>query len=256
VYFCSVDDTSISTVHASNESKKRCAERDDDVEEPGPSKRHKTDLRLMKGEQKCTYCKHHLCKELFVLDDMECDACVRKQITKRMFFPRTKTSINNTFITHRIPAGDDAIDSIPYFRSVTEEIVTTLIHALHLHTSIHWLLGVITIFEREIDGVLQETRFEFNSNQQVLLRQDQIDDQVESTIARLIAAIIEIKERESGFVFKRVFQTTVRLGRFNPLGGHLLSSSVHVQRCTVYSCQTVKKKSTAKGIKTSYVKNT
>jgi len=217
---CSLGGASTSIVHATNESNKRCAERDvDDDDEPGPSKRQKTDIRLRKGEQKCTYCKRHLCKDLFVLDDKECDACVRKQITKRKFFPRTKTSINNTFLTHRILAGDDAIDSIPYFRSITEEIVTTLNHALHLHTSIRWLLGVTTIFEREIDGVLQETRFEFSSNQQVLLRTDQIDDQVESAIARLITLIIEMGERESGFVFKRVFQSTVRLGRFNPLGG-------------------------------------
>src|SRR5437867_13023448 len=48
-----------------------------------------------------------------------------------------------------------------------------------------------------------------------------IGDQVESAISRLLALILEMSERESDFVFKTVFSTTIELARYNPAGGSM-----------------------------------
>src|SRR5206468_10705328 len=48
---------------------------------------------------------------------------------------------------------------------------------------------------------------------------DEIEQQVEAAISRLLALILEMSERESDFVFKSVFATTIRLAHYNPIGG-------------------------------------
>ena len=93
-------------------------------------------------------------------------------------------------------AGADAIDPIVYFRTVIGEIASTLNNGLELHTCIRWILGATVIFERIIKGEEQETRFEFNSEQQILLRPDETEQQVEAAISRLLALILEMSERE------------------------------------------------------------
>src|SRR5207249_3228451 len=98
-------------------------------------------------------------------------------------------------------------------------ITSTLHNGLELHTCIRWILGATVIFERIIEGEEQETRFEFNSEQQILLIPDEIEQQVEAAISRLLALILEMSERESDFVFKSVFATTIRLAHYNPIGG-------------------------------------
>src|ERR1700759_1006133 len=80
-------------------------------------------------------------------------------------------------------------------------------------------MGLIGQSKKTIEENLQKTRFDFNSDEQVLLRPDEIVGQVEAAMNRLLALILEMSERESDFVFKRVHSTTVRLGRYNPVGG-------------------------------------
>jgi len=106
-----------------------------------------------------------------------------------------------------------------YFRSVRDELRQTLQDGVDLHTSFRWLLSASVVFERTVEDISQETRFDFYSGEQILLRVDQIDEQVESAVDRLLTQIQEISERESNFVFKRVFSSTVRLARYNPIGG-------------------------------------
>ncbi len=88
-----------------------------------------------------------------------------------------------------------------------------------LHTSFRWVLSSTVIFEREVEGEIQETRFDFYSNEQILLRPDQIDEQIESAISCLLTHIQDMGEKESNFVFKRIHSLTVRLARYNPVGG-------------------------------------
>ena len=74
-------------------------------------------------------------------------------------------------------------------------------------------------FERTVDGVLQETKFEFNSREQILLRAEDAEEQVKRAIARLLVLIQEMTERESDLVVKQVYCTTLRRTKYNPLGG-------------------------------------
>ena len=171
-----------------------------------------TDARL------CRCCKRHLRKDLFNLGSDRCFACVRKGECLRKY-KRYDTSINGTFLRHRIIAGLNAVDPIIYFQSIVREIVETLQHGLELHASFRWVLSASVIFERTVEDNLQETRFDFNSDEQVLLRADQIGGQVETAMNRLLALLLEMSERDSDFVFKRVYFTTVRLARYNPIGG-------------------------------------
>src|SRR5437867_12524857 len=173
---------------------------------------------------RCLKCGRRLGHNLFVHSPDKCNACITKEGKSNVFFPRSQRSqrsVNNTFISREILAGNDAIDSIVYYRSVAGEIASVVGQGLEVHVSTRWILRTTVIFERMVDDILQETRFNFQSEPQILLRPDQVGDQVESAISRLLALILEMSERESDFVFKTVFSTTIQLARHNPAGGSM-----------------------------------
>src|SRR3989442_865234 len=173
---------------------------------------------------RCAGCGRRLGHHLFVHSPDKCNACITKEGKGNVFFPRnqrSQRSVNNTFISREILAGNDAIDPIVYYRSVAGEIASVVGQGLEVHSSSRWILRTTVIFERMVDDILQETRFNFQSDAQILLRPDQIGDQVESAISRLLALILEMSERESDFVFKTVFSTTIELARYNPAGGSM-----------------------------------
>ena len=74
---------------------------------------------------------------------------------------------------------------------------------VEMHTSFRWLLSASIIFERTVEDISQETRFDFYSREQILSRADQIDEQIESAINRLLTQIQEMSERESNFCFQK-----------------------------------------------------
>src|SRR3989442_5908716 len=173
---------------------------------------------------RCAGFSRRLGRHLFVYDPEKCNACIKKDGKANVFFPRSqrnRRSVNNTFISREILAGNDAIDPIVYYRSVAGEIASIVGQGLEVHTSSRWILRTTVIFERMVDDILQETRFNLQSDPQILLRPDQVRDQVESAISRLLALILEMSERESDFVFKTVFSTTIQLARHNPAGGSM-----------------------------------
>src|SRR5437867_730548 len=173
---------------------------------------------------RCLKCGRRLGHNLFVHSPDKCNACIIKEGKSNVFFPRSQRSqrsVNNTFISREILAGNDAIDPIVYYRSVAGDIASIVGQGLEVHVSTRWILRTTVIFERMVDDILQETRFNFQSDAQILLRPDQIGDQVESAISRLLALILEMSERESDFVFKTVFSTTIELARYNPAGGSM-----------------------------------
>src|ERR1700759_1764752 len=133
-----------------------------------------SDVRL------CRCCKRHLRKGLFNLSSNRCHACIRKGQCLRKY-KRYDTSINGTFLRHRIVAGEDSGDPIIYFQSIVREIVETLQHGLELHSCFRWVLSASVIFERTVEENLQETRFDFNSDEQILLRADQIGGHLHAT---------------------------------------------------------------------------
>ena len=132
---------------------------------------------------------------------------------------RYTSSVNNTFIKRTVLAGEDAIDASIYLSSMSPEIRRVLEDGVEMHTSFRWLLSSTVIFERDVEGEAQETHFDFYSNEQVLLCPDQIDEQIESAISRLLVQIQEMGEKESNLVFKRIFKLIIRLARYNPIGG-------------------------------------
>src|SRR6267154_1507437 len=171
---------------------------------------------------RCKECKRRLGVHLFVYADDLCNACHKRNKKANSFFPRNRhnqRSVNNTFIPHEIRAGADAIDPIIYYRSVAGEIASVVSRGLDVHSSTRWILRTTVIFERMVDDILQETRFNFQSLPQILLRADQIEDQVESAVSRLLSLNLEMADRESDFVFKTVFSTTILLAKYNPAGG-------------------------------------
>src|SRR5437868_2552851 len=85
----------------------------------------------------CGFCTRTLRSRLFQLDPGYCNACVRKRgavanLPRGMY----KTSVNNTFLTHKILAGSEVIDHIAYYQSISKLIPSILRQAQHIHTSI------------------------------------------------------------------------------------------------------------------------
>jgi len=119
----------------------------------------------------------------------------------------------------RTLAGNETIDAYEYFRQASPEIREMLENGVELHTCFRWLLSASVVYERMVEDISQETRFEFYSGEQIILRVDEIDEQLEIAISRLLTKILEMSERESNFVFKRVYSSTIRLARYNPIGG-------------------------------------
>src|SRR5207248_5690327 len=169
---------------------------------------------------RCAYCTRILRSGLFESGSSYCNTCVRKRgVINSLPRGMYKTSVNNTFITRRILADSGAVDPLPYFQSLTPEIRRSLVDGIALHSTFRWTLETVVIFERPVEGILTETRFEFRSNSAILLRHDEIDSQIDQAIDRLVALITDMEERESDFVFKRVFSTLIRIARYNPVGG-------------------------------------
>src|SRR6267154_531441 len=165
--------------------------------------------------RKCKDCKRHLRAGLFNLNSDRCFACIRKRNIVRKY-KSFKSSVNNTFL---IPAGEDAIDPLQHLQSVDGEIRETLRRGVEVHSSCRWVLSANTVFERTVEDISQETNFNFSSNEQILLRVDQIPEQVESAVSQLLSLVQEMTERESNFIFKKIFSVTVRFARFHPIGG-------------------------------------
>ena len=169
---------------------------------------------------RCAYCTRILRSGLFESGSSYCNTCVRKRgVMNSMPRGMYKTSINNTLITRRILADSGAVDPLPYFQSLTPEIRRSLVDGIALHSTFRWTLETVVIFERTVEGILTETRFEFRSDSAILLHPDEIDSQIDQAIDRLVALIADMGERESDFVFKRVFSTLIRISRYNPVGG-------------------------------------
>src|SRR3989442_708761 len=155
---------------------------------------------------------------LFNLGSDRCFACVRKSECPRKWRRYTRSSVNNTFLSRRTLAGAEAVDPSTYLNSIYGDIREMLEDGIEIHTSFRWLLSASVVFERTVEDIFQETRFDFYSREQILSRADQIDEQIESAISRLLTQIHEMAQRESNFVFQRVFSSTVRLARYNPIG--------------------------------------
>src|SRR6267154_661000 len=168
--------------------------------------------------RKCRDCKRHLRAGLFNLNSDRCFACIRKRNVVRKY-KSFKSSVNNTFLVRHIPAGEDAIDPLQHLHSVDGEIRETLRRGVEIHTSCRWVLSSNVVFERTVEDISQETRFQFSSYEHILLRADEIPEQVESAVTQLLSLVQEMTERESNFIFKKIFSVTVRLARFHPIGG-------------------------------------
>src|ERR1700759_4438973 len=106
----------------------------------------------------CICCGHILRTALFNLGSTRCFACIRKGKILRKF-KRYDTSVKGTFLRHRIVAGEDAVDPLIYFKTIVNEIAGTLQHGLELHSCYRWVLSASVIFERTVEGNLQETKF-------------------------------------------------------------------------------------------------
>ena len=108
---------------------------------------------------------------LFALHPEICRTCYTANVKAKSFFPRNRRnrrSLNNTFISHNIPAEGNTIDPTLYYRSVTGEIVTILRQGLQVHNATRWRLRAFVTFERIEDDVLVDQRFEFYSEPQTL----------------------------------------------------------------------------------------
>src|SRR6266516_3537516 len=127
----------------------------------------------------CRHCRRDMEPHLFSHSPDKCNVCRNKEGKANAFFPRSQRSqrsVNNTFISHEILAGRDAVDPILYYRSVAGEIASTVHQGLYVHTSTRWILRSTITFERLVDDVMEETRFNFHSEPQVLLRPDEFVD--------------------------------------------------------------------------------
>src|SRR6267154_1614031 len=168
--------------------------------------------------RKCRDCKRHLRAGLFNLNSDRCFACIRKRNVVRKY-KSFKSSVNNTFLVRHIPASEDAIDPLQHLQSVDGEIRETLRRGVEIHTSCRWVLSSNVVFERTVEDISQETRFQFSSYEHILLRADEIPEQVESAVTQLLSLVQEMGDRESNFVSKSVHSVTVRLACFHPIGG-------------------------------------
>src|SRR6202000_1151248 len=105
----------------------------------------------------CICCGRILRTALFNLGSTRCFACIRKGKILRKF-KRYDTSVNGTFLRHRIVAGQHAVDPLLYLKPIATEIGEPLQHGLELPGSYRWVLSATVIFERTVEGNLQETR--------------------------------------------------------------------------------------------------
>jgi len=92
--------------------------------------------------------------------------------------------VNNTFVTRRVPANVTDIDPATYMQSIRREISDTLRNGLELHGAIRWVVSLTVLFERLLEGDEEQIlRADFTgSSAQILLRPDQIDEQIDLTI--------------------------------------------------------------------------
>src|SRR3989442_13986626 len=79
---------------------------------------------------RCAGFSRRLGRHLFVYDPEKCNACIKKDGKANVFFPRSqrsRRSVNNTFISREILAGNDAIDPIVYYRSIVYDRINNIV---------------------------------------------------------------------------------------------------------------------------------
>ena len=146
---------------------------------------------LFAGYIQCRHCRQYLRPGLYELDTLRCNACVRKT---KFFATRSRgfqRSVNNTFVTRRVPANVTDIDPATYLQSIRREISDTLLNGLELHGAIRWVLSLTVVFERLFEGDEEQIiRADFTGGPaQILLRPDQIDEQIDLAIAIILERI-------------------------------------------------------------------
>ena len=65
-----------------------------------------------------------------------------------------------------------------------QELIEMLQQGLELHANLRWIFGSTIVYERYVDGEREEIKADFSSGDQILLRPDQIEEQVDIAFAR------------------------------------------------------------------------
>ena len=160
------------------------------------------------GEKKCVKCRRFLRPGLFDPSSEICHACTRKMKCVNSFATRARgyeRSVNNTFLTRRTIAKGNTADPSVYLQSIRQEVIEMLQQGLELHTNLRWVFGATIVYERYVEGEREEIKADFNSGDQILLRRDQIEEQVDIAIAKILVAIEDFIQLGSDFVVNSFF---------------------------------------------------
>src|SRR2546425_2465823 len=138
--------------------------------------------------QQCRQCGRRLQDKLYKDDPngRVCNAC-HKRRTLWQQSGRGATSVNNTFITEVIPIPAIVPDPLAYIREIKSTLADSLRNILKIQGPIKWYPASTLSFTKTVGDDIASIEARFTAVPRILLREDEIDAQLEESLELLFA---------------------------------------------------------------------
>src|SRR5881296_2227545 len=183
----------------------------------------------MHNEQRhCRQCNRRIREELFInpTNGRLCKACYRRHArwvqSRRGQSGRGKSSVHHTFLTDEINIPDNVPDPITFIRSEITTLADSLREALKIQGPIKWFPSSSVTFTKKVGEDTARISGHFNAPAKILLTEQDVDAQVEESIATMLAKLCDFSENGSDYVIDNLDQLEIHTAVYNPIGEALI----------------------------------
>jgi hypothetical protein len=110
-------------------------------------------------------------------------------------------------------------DPAVYLEGERERIANSLRSSLAVHKTLKWVPTITTTFMQQTPEGEARIETHFNAPMQILLRDDEINDQVDISIDRMLDRLAEFCKRGSGYNLETLDNIQLATSTYNPICG-------------------------------------
>ena len=174
------------------------------------------------SQQKCKRCNRRLRAGLFEQDSNTCRSClsVEKTIRERRIQTGGKftSSVNNTFVVESSEAEPNTSDPKVFCQAIKPSFAASLSKAIQKR-AIKWYPTLKASFIRHTTGGMAMIEPWFLAPSQILLRPDQIDNQLDLAIETVLKRLDAFEGLGSGWILSELICVDLMIATYNPVGG-------------------------------------
>jgi hypothetical protein len=172
------------------------------------------------SQRQCRQCGRRLQEKLFKNPSKGrlCNACHHRRIYWRQS-GRGISSVNHTFITEQIPISSSVPDPLVYIQSIKSTLTDSLRTALSIQGQIKWYPSSTISFTRTVGEDTARFDGHFAAPAKILLREDEIDAQLEESMQVLLERAGDFAENGSDYQIRNLESLKILTAAYNPVGG-------------------------------------